>query len=117
MLTQEAMLTLAAELTGAQAHGDAASLAAIAWQLYGQWARTSPRSPGCGRPSMPRGTGRRKRRHQHQRQPERHRWRRAPPQAAGDLAGQNGKPARRRHKERDPRRRSSDSTTPSGACC
>ena len=35
MLTQEAMLTLAAELTGAQAHGDAASLAAIAWQLYG----------------------------------------------------------------------------------
>jgi hypothetical protein len=35
MLTQEAMLTLAADLTGAQAHGDAASLAAIAWQLYG----------------------------------------------------------------------------------
>ena len=35
MLTQEAMLTLAAELTGAQSHGDAASLAAIAWQLYG----------------------------------------------------------------------------------
>jgi hypothetical protein len=35
MLTQEAMLTLAAELTGAQRHGDAESLAAIAWQLYG----------------------------------------------------------------------------------
>src|SRR5215470_514388 len=35
MLTQEAMLTLAAELTDAQAHGDAESLAAMAWQLYG----------------------------------------------------------------------------------
>ena len=35
MLTQEAMLTLAAELTDAQARGDAESLAAIAWQLYG----------------------------------------------------------------------------------
>jgi hypothetical protein len=35
MLTQEAMLALAAELTGAQAQGDAESLAAIAWQLYG----------------------------------------------------------------------------------
>jgi hypothetical protein len=35
MLTTEAMLTLAAELTDAQAHGDAESLAAIAWQLYG----------------------------------------------------------------------------------
>jgi hypothetical protein len=35
MLTQEAMLTLAAELTSAQAHGDAETLAAIAWQLYG----------------------------------------------------------------------------------
>jgi len=35
MLTQEAMLTLAAELTDAQAQGDAESLAAIAWQLYG----------------------------------------------------------------------------------
>jgi len=34
MLTQEAMLTLAAELTGAQAHGDTETLAAIAWQLY-----------------------------------------------------------------------------------
>ncbi len=33
MLTQEAMLTLAAELTDAQAQGDAESLAAIAWQL------------------------------------------------------------------------------------
>jgi hypothetical protein len=35
MLTQEAMLTLAAELTDAQARGDAETLAAIAWQLYG----------------------------------------------------------------------------------
>lgn len=35
MLTPAAMLTLAAELTDAQAHGDAESLAAIAWQLYG----------------------------------------------------------------------------------
>src|SRR6516162_838708 len=35
MLTQEAMLTLAAELTGAQRRGDAESLAAIAWQLFG----------------------------------------------------------------------------------
>jgi hypothetical protein len=35
MLTPEAMLTLAAELTDAQAQGDAESLAAIAWQLYG----------------------------------------------------------------------------------
>ena len=35
MLTHEAMLALAAELTDAQAHGDAESLAAIAWQLYG----------------------------------------------------------------------------------
>jgi hypothetical protein len=30
------MLTLAAELTDAEADGDAASLAAIAWRLYGQ---------------------------------------------------------------------------------
>jgi hypothetical protein len=30
------MLSLAAELTDAQADGDAASLAAIAWRLYGQ---------------------------------------------------------------------------------
>lgn len=36
MLTPAAMLTLAAELTDAQAHGDAQSLAAIAWQLYGE---------------------------------------------------------------------------------
>jgi len=35
MLTQEALLTLAAELTDAQAQGDAESLMAIAWQLYG----------------------------------------------------------------------------------
>jgi hypothetical protein len=35
MLTQEAMLSLAAELADAQEHGDAESLAAIAWQLYG----------------------------------------------------------------------------------
>ncbi len=35
MLTPEAMLTLAVELTDAQAQGDAESLAAIAWQLYG----------------------------------------------------------------------------------
>lgn len=36
MLTPAAMLNLAAELTDAQAQGDAESLAAIAWQLYGQ---------------------------------------------------------------------------------
>ena len=36
MLTPEAMLHLAAELTGAQADGDAATLAAIAWRLYGE---------------------------------------------------------------------------------
>lgn len=36
MLTPEAMLTLAAELTGAAADGDAESLAAIAWRLYGE---------------------------------------------------------------------------------
>ena len=30
------MFTLAAELTDAEADGNAASLAAIAWQLYGQ---------------------------------------------------------------------------------
>ena len=36
MLTQEAMLTLAAELTDATAEGDAGSLAVIAWQLYGE---------------------------------------------------------------------------------
>ena len=35
MLTPEAMLALAAELTDAQSRGDAESLAAIAWQLYG----------------------------------------------------------------------------------
>jgi hypothetical protein len=35
MLTAEAMLTLAAELTDAQAQGDTESLAAIAWRLYG----------------------------------------------------------------------------------
>ena len=35
MLTPEAMLALAAELTDAQANDDAQSLAAIAWQLYG----------------------------------------------------------------------------------
>ena len=36
MLTPAAMLNLAAELTDSQARGDAESLAAIAWQLYGQ---------------------------------------------------------------------------------
>ena len=36
MLTPDAMLTLAAELTDAQAQGDAESLAVIAWQLYGE---------------------------------------------------------------------------------
>ena len=35
MLSPEAMLHLAAELTDAQDDGDAESLAAIAWQLYG----------------------------------------------------------------------------------
>jgi hypothetical protein len=35
MLTPDAMLHLAAELTDAQARDDAQSLAAIAWQLYG----------------------------------------------------------------------------------
>lgn len=35
MLTPEVMLALAAQLTDAQADGDAESLAAIAWQLYG----------------------------------------------------------------------------------
>jgi hypothetical protein len=36
MLTSAAMLTLAAEMTVAQARGDTQSLAAIAWLLYGQ---------------------------------------------------------------------------------
>jgi len=36
MLTAEAMGNLAAEMTDAQTHGDAESLAAIAWQLYGE---------------------------------------------------------------------------------
>jgi hypothetical protein len=36
VLTPEAMLTLAAALTEATAEGDAGSLAAIAWQLYGE---------------------------------------------------------------------------------
>jgi hypothetical protein len=36
VLTSEAMLNLAAELTDATAAGDAGSLAAIAWQLYGE---------------------------------------------------------------------------------
>ena len=36
MLTPEAMLNLAAGLTDATAEGDAESLAAIAWQLYGE---------------------------------------------------------------------------------
>ena len=36
MLTPDAMLTLAAQLTDAQAQGDADSLAVIAWQLYGE---------------------------------------------------------------------------------
>ena len=36
MLTPEAMLNLAAGLTDAPAEGDAESLAAIAWQLYGE---------------------------------------------------------------------------------
>ena len=36
VLTAEEMLNLAAELTDATAEGDAESLAAIAWQLYGQ---------------------------------------------------------------------------------
>lgn len=35
MLTPAAMLALAAELTDAQARGDAEGLAAIAWRLYG----------------------------------------------------------------------------------
>ena len=36
MLTPETMASLAAELTDATAEGDAESLAAIAWQLYGE---------------------------------------------------------------------------------
>jgi hypothetical protein len=36
MLTPEAMLGLAAELTDAAADGDAESLAALAWRLYGE---------------------------------------------------------------------------------
>ena len=36
MLTPEALLTLAGDLTGAAADDDAASLAAIAWRLYGE---------------------------------------------------------------------------------
>ena len=36
MLTPEAMLTLAADLTDATADRDPAALAAIAWQLYGE---------------------------------------------------------------------------------
>jgi hypothetical protein len=36
MLTPEAMLMLAAELADAQARGDAESVAAIAWRLYGE---------------------------------------------------------------------------------
>jgi hypothetical protein len=36
MLTSQEMFSLAAELTGAAADGDAESLAAIAWQLYGE---------------------------------------------------------------------------------
>ena len=36
MLTPEAMLTLAADLTDATADSDAGSLAAIAWRLYGE---------------------------------------------------------------------------------
>jgi hypothetical protein len=36
MLTPEAMLSLAAELTDAAEADDAASVAAIAWRLYGE---------------------------------------------------------------------------------
>ena len=36
MLTPDGMLTMAAELTDAQADDDTQSLAAIAWQLYTQ---------------------------------------------------------------------------------
>ena len=36
MLTPEAMLTLAVDLTDAAADGDAESLAAITWRLYGE---------------------------------------------------------------------------------
>lgn len=36
MLTPEAMLGLAVELTDAAADGDAESLAALAWRLYGE---------------------------------------------------------------------------------
>jgi hypothetical protein len=36
VLTPEAMASLAAELTDATAEGDAESLAAIAWRLYGE---------------------------------------------------------------------------------
>jgi hypothetical protein len=36
MLTSEAMLGLAVELTDAAAEGDAESLAVIAWRLYGE---------------------------------------------------------------------------------
>jgi hypothetical protein len=69
MLTPAAMLTLAAELTDAQAHGNARSLAAIAWQLYGEAGEASPRSPGCGPPSMPRGIAPGKSRHPLQPEP------------------------------------------------
>ena len=48
------MFTLAAELTEAEADGNAASLAAIAWRLYGQVGEASRRSAGYRRPSTPR---------------------------------------------------------------
>jgi hypothetical protein len=40
MLTSEAMLGLAVELTDAAAEGDAETLAAIAWRLYGEAGET-----------------------------------------------------------------------------
>jgi len=55
MLTAEAMGKLAAEMADAQTHGDAESLAAIAWQSYGEVGEDLAEIGGCGPPSTPRG--------------------------------------------------------------
>ena len=71
MLTQEAMLNLASELTGADADGDATSLAAIAWRLYRE-AGENLAEIGRLRAAIHHAWNRsQKRRHRHQLPPER----------------------------------------------
>ena len=93
MLTQEAMLNLASELTDADADGDATSLAAIAWRLYRE-AGENLAEVGRLRAAIHHAWNRpQKSRHRHQLPPERDQGR-GPAQAAGPARAYHPSPVR-----------------------